>query len=253
MICKFVLLSTQRSGSTWVIDMLNSHPAVIAYSELLLEGASGRPKWGGAKDRDFWNDYFETARARRPSMDRRDLLFEYLDSVYAARNDCRAIGFKLMYGQFGAFPELLDYMEERDVAVVPLIRENPVDVLLSKAIAVQRGVFHSRGEESPGVIKVSLNPGELLSRLHAHQTEVEQKRKTFSRSGLSYLEVFYEELMSDCGRFGAVLELLGAAPEDVPLTSCLRKLNKVPHSQSIENYEAVANVLHQTPFERFLR
>jgi len=39
----FVLLSTQCSGSTWMIDMLNSHPKVVAYSVLFIGGGSGFP------------------------------------------------------------------------------------------------------------------------------------------------------------------------------------------------------------------
>ena len=52
---KFVMLTTQRSGSTWVIDMLNSHPRVVAYSELFLETSKERPVWGGAKDVLLYN------------------------------------------------------------------------------------------------------------------------------------------------------------------------------------------------------
>gem|GEM_PF-3850238 len=46
---KFVVLTTQRSGFTWVIEMLNSHPCVVTYSELFLETSKERPVWGGLK------------------------------------------------------------------------------------------------------------------------------------------------------------------------------------------------------------
>ena len=30
----FVLLTTQRSGSGWLVDLLDDHPAIVAYDEL---------------------------------------------------------------------------------------------------------------------------------------------------------------------------------------------------------------------------
>src|SRR5688572_14677903 len=102
MITPFVLLSTQRSGSTWVVDMLNSHPAIAAYSELFLEGGRGTPSWGGGKDIVFWHTYIESKRAQADGDQTTDLLYEYLDDLYRPRAALRAIGFKLMYGDAAA-------------------------------------------------------------------------------------------------------------------------------------------------------
>jgi LPS sulfotransferase NodH len=33
----FILLATQRSGSTWVVDMLNSHPRVVCHGGTRFE------------------------------------------------------------------------------------------------------------------------------------------------------------------------------------------------------------------------
>lgn len=249
----FVLLSTQRSGSTWVVDMLNSHPSVVAYSELLLEGARGRPQWGGAKDLLFWNDYYAAAHARGPDRPRHDLLYAYLDQVYAPRADCRAIGFKLMYGQFGAYPELLEYLKSREVAVVHLIRENLLDVLLSKEAAVERDVFHSRGKERLEDIKIHLDTRQLLQRLEAQRRDVERMRKRFADSGLPCLEVGYEALVADTALFDRILEFLSVPPAQAPLGSSLQKLNQAPRADLIANYAAVAAVLRGTPFESLLR
>lgn len=253
MIRPFVLLSTQRSGSTWVIDMLNSHPAITAYSELLLENAHGKPEWGGAKDLGFWNDYYGTEHARCSDTPRRGLLYKYLDQVYAPRANCSAIGFKLMYGQFGAFPELFDYMKKREVKVVHLIRENLLDILLSKETASQRDIFHSRVEDQLGEVRINLDTRQLLQRLETQLGGMERARRIFEGSGLPYLEVMYEDLISDAAWFDQILDFLCVSTARASLSSSLKKLNKAPHRDLIENYESVETVLRGTRFEALLR
>jgi len=253
MICPFVLLSTQRSGSTWVVDMLNSHPAVTAYSELLLENASGKPEWGGAKDLDFWNDYYRTEHARRSGVTRREILYDYLDQVYAPRTNCSVIGFKLMYGQFGAYPELLEYMKRREIKIVHLIRGNLLDILLSKESASLRDIFHSRVEEQSSKISIHLDTRQLVKQLETQLGDTEKARKTFQGTVLSYMEVLYEDLVSDTARFDHILRFLGVSNTRAMLNSSLKKLNRAPHRDLIENYESVETVLRGTRFETQLR
>jgi LPS sulfotransferase NodH len=253
MIRPFILLSTQRSGSTWVTDMLNSHPSVTAYSELLLQGASGKPKWGGAKDVAFWNGYYEEESKRRPEVARAELLFEYLDLVYLPRNDCGAVGFKLMYGQFGFFSELRDYIKARQVSVIHLIRENLIDVLISRETAVMRDLFHSRDEEPPKQTQISLEVRNIREQLESMSSDIERMRRTFHTLQLPYAEVFYERLTSDTSRFAAILDFLGVAPAKRPLRSSLKKLIRSSHRDTVENFPAVENALRGTQFEKHLR
>lgn len=108
---KFVLLTMQRSGSTWVIDYLNSHPKIVAYSEMFLENAHDKPKYGGAKDKIFWSSYLAKNREHNKLIKEKKILNQYLDSLFACEQAQQAIGFKLMYGQAGALPDLNDYLK----------------------------------------------------------------------------------------------------------------------------------------------
>ena len=77
----FVVLSTQRSGSTWVVDMLTSHPRVVAYSELFMHGGEGKPKWSGAQDLQYWQTYSQGKhRVAKPYW-----LWHYLGEAYRER------------------------------------------------------------------------------------------------------------------------------------------------------------------------
>jgi hypothetical protein len=88
---RFVVLSTQRSGSTWVVDMLTSHPRVVAYSELFMHGGEGTPKWGQEKDLPYWQSYARGktgGRVARPYW-----LWRYLGEAFNERPGVDAIGF----------------------------------------------------------------------------------------------------------------------------------------------------------------
>src|SRR5579864_4186919 len=105
----FVLLSTQRSGTSWVMDRLTKHPHVGGYGELLLAGVKGRPNWPpGSNDRPFLAGY---VHERRGGGGERGwghrYLFAYLDHLYEPRRELQAVGFKLMYSHVVRYPEVL--------------------------------------------------------------------------------------------------------------------------------------------------
>jgi LPS sulfotransferase NodH len=66
---KFIILTTQRSGSTWLTDLLNNHPHVRCYSELFLN--RDRPNeikpWHQEADpNDFFYSYKKNSKIPRP-------------------------------------------------------------------------------------------------------------------------------------------------------------------------------------------
>lgn len=248
----FVLLSTQRSGSTWVIDMLNSHPAVRAYGELLLENGKGK-RYGGAMDLEFFDEHLQAKRRAGADISASDALFKYLDMLYQPISGQQAAGFKLMYGQFGAYPELRAYLKDSHVAIIHLIRSNLLDVLLSKESAVQRNLFHHKGDNDLEQLRFRLDANQVAKRLTESRREINRAKTTFGAFGLPYMEVRYEELTADPSKFADVLNFLGVRPPDSVLQSALRKINVAPHSELIANYNEVAAVLAETEFSEFLR
>jgi hypothetical protein len=247
----FILLSTQRSGSTWVIDMLNSHPRITAYGELLLEDGRGK-RYGGELDLEFFDEFLEVRIGQQRNESSREILFQYLNKVYEPSEDLQALGFKLMYGQFGAYPDLKDYLIGNEIAIVHLIRVNLLDILISKETAVRRNVFHYPAEERPQEVKVRLDPGQILTRLEEQEREVERVKKRFTAFGIPYREIFYEELAADAAKFIDVLEFLGVRPLSFSLRSRLRRMNVLSQSELVSNYAEVKAVLAGSNFVSFL-
>jgi LPS sulfotransferase NodH len=249
---RFVLLSTQRSGSTWVIDTLNSHPAVTAYGELFLQNGQGSPPWGG-RDMVFYETFLKQKRDEMNRPQRLNQFLQYLETVYSTRNGNEATGFKLMYGQQGAHGDLYPYIVLNRISVVHLIRRNYLDIILSKEAAVARDLFHAHIGEEVQHVKVHLNAGDLLNRLRQQERDVEKARERFSRFALPYMEVYYEDLISGNQGFGLMLDFLRVKQRTAELVSPLRKLNPVAHREIIENYESVEDLLKGTAYAGLLR
>jgi LPS sulfotransferase NodH len=248
---RFVLLSTQRTGSTWAIDMLNSHPHVVAYAELFMHDGIGRPKWAGETDLVFWRTFLREHGQPGNRLRRTALLWQYLDRVYAGRPGVDAAGFKLMYSQLDVSRPLVPALALRRVRVIHLVRRNVLDVLVSLHAIGARGALHARGAVPP--VRVRVPTGDLVQRIEEHERAVDTARTRFAKLRLPWREVAYEELVAaPAEQFGALFEFLGTDPDAVP-SSPLTKLNPLAHEELIENYDEVRDALAGTPYAPFVR
>lgn len=238
----FIVLATQRTGSTWVVDMLNSHPRVVAYSELFLDGASGRPAWGGAKDVEFWHSFSAPTDA---SASGPPAVTGYLDEVYRTRSGIDAVGVKIMYRQLGGFPDLQSELSRRRVRVVHLTRD-PVDVVISAKAATTTSVFHSRDrlEHEP---TMHVDVGWFLREMECVMARRQLGLRIVERLALEVFDVAYEDLLADEGAFAEILEWLGVASPASVLSSSLQQVIRAPRERVIENYEELQGALASSP------
>jgi LPS sulfotransferase NodH len=247
-----VVLSTQRSGSTWMVDMLTSHPRVVAYSELFMHGGEGTPRWGHEQDLPYWQTYIREqggGRLTRPFQ-----LWRYLGRALEERPGVDAIGFKLMYSQLTRIAKpLTPALWLKRVRIIHLMRRNALDVVLSRdAGEARRGVLHAREGQSVEAVRVRLRTDDLLKRLTAHERQIEGARVRFKRVGIPYTEVIYEDLVADEKQgFDDLFRFLNVEP--APVSSSLQKINPTSHEELIENYGEVREALEGTKFAGQLR
>lgn len=256
----FLLLATQRTGSSWVQEMLDSHPGVKVYSELFIAGSRGRPLWGPG-DIDFIETYWEQ-RVRPPSaLTRQYWTMRYLQRVFG-QPDCAAVGFKYMYDQIRRSPPVLPYAAARRVRVVHLVRRNLLDVVVSSRRALHTGVFHLAGDGRPPIpwapaeldrSRFSLDPGQVVRELRRLTRERALVRGWLRLTRTPSIEVRYEDLLGDQARFGEILDFLGVARADPSrLRSGLQKIRSEPLQSVVENLGELRAALAGTSFERFL-
>ncbi len=243
----FVVLTSPRSGSGWLIDLLNSHPAIVAYPELFHTERRTAPDYG-AQDLP----YFEASldRGRRPRFIDQ---VAYLSSVYAARPDIRAVGFKLTYVQATANPAVLPLLSLRRVRAVHLVRTNLLAAAISWKLARLTGIYHVRRAEPVPADPVLLDVDGLRAELEERELAIERMRRRLGRLRLPRLEIAYEALVGRTDEtLAPVLRFLGLEPDVYRVESELQRAHAGPPLDQLGNPDEVRATLAGTRFEWML-
>lgn len=246
---RFVILATQRTGSTWLTDMLDSHPAISSYEELFLPADEDRRSWGPAHQ-EFFDNYYQGHVKHQWPLTRLFWALKYLEDLYAPRPGTDAVGMKLMYSQLKQRPWLLAYMVLRRVRIVHLVRSNLLDVILSGVTAKARSQYHALASDVVAPSTVTLPANDLVSELESLQRSVDRIRVLLKLLPAASIEVSYEELTRNDAAFRPVFGLLGVEPRR--LSSRFAKLNREPKAELIANYAEVQRALSGTRFEPLL-
>lgn len=245
---KFCILTTQRSGSLWLIDLMDSHPEIKAFKELFRIKKPNNI-WSDQNLPDFMS-FYEFQRTHlgiRPFK-----TFNYLKSIIDDYPiSYHAIGFKLMYNQVMVHPELLPKLVSDRYQIIHLVRNNYLDTVLSKINAKQKRIVHPTAD-----IKVSANhldPKALLRELNQQDWTVKTARKLLQALPNPSIEVTYESLCLDKEKvLNEITQFLGISTDQITYQSELKKINKGTYRDKISNYEEIEKVLSGTKFERFL-
>ena len=241
----FVIVGTQRTGTTWLRTLLDSHPSIHCFGEVLnLDDVTeaSYPKYVGAAP----------GRKLRHWLHRSGLLDEYLDQLLQSDSGTSA-GFKLMYSMTSwypyQFPMVLAYVRRRDLAVIHLTRQDVFRTHLSRVTARARKLWHTDktlGARPP----VAIPTATLLKSLRtlSHQDLI-WRRKLAEFQPLS---ISYEDLVDNFDvTTGQILAYLDADSE-VALNSNLKKINSDELHDVIENFEDVRDVLAGSEFAALL-
>lgn len=242
---KFVVLTSSRTGSTWLIDLLNMQPGVEAHGELFLDEPRTRPAIASRTDFPRFVEQDE----RRGSL-RIARVFSYLNRLYRGQ---RTVGFKLMYGQLRRYPELLVFLVLRRVRIVHLVRQNHLDAIISEDLAKLTGTSHVSAEAAGDVPKIQLDPSTLADRMRRRNRRPRQARWLVRLSGCPRLEVTYESLLEGDGELARIAAFLGIDRGLNPTKSSLAKRGSASHRDSLLNYEEVRQALSSTPYAGMLR
>ena len=163
-----IILTTQRTGSSFLCRYLNNHPSVYMYTEVFLQNSPAHSAFrhfyinncgGSAKKYSLLTNrlfrHFGINLIPQKSIE------DYLNSLvfnqehsapfpkigkgqqhYVKNKDAKLVGFKLMYGQLRLFPSIKDWIISNQVSVIHLMRKNQLHSFISKERARQAGVTH---------------------------------------------------------------------------------------------------------------
>jgi len=221
---KYIILTTQRSGSTWLVDTLNGVENSKAYSELFLR-TDKKLRVAGAND----VEQFCQVSGMRPFK-----TFRYLDRVYGG-NEC--IGIKLMYKQLLRNPEIFFYILSRRISVVHLVRKNSFNVVLSRMLKSVRGVAHVE-QKLEDNSRVYVNVQKVSRSIRIIEAQKSFFRAILNFFRIEHLEVNYEALVDDHEVLNHILRFVGCNG-CIKYRSKLVKIDDRSVSDKIQNYAEV--------------
>lgn len=240
----FIVLTTNRSGSVWVMSTLSGFQGVNSQGELFLP----RPRVSEKRwDSEFaYTRYIETNGMKiRPFS-----VFSYLNELYSMPG---IVGFKLMYAQLGLYPEILAYLIRNRIHVIHLVRQNHLDVLISYAVKAQIGKAHLlSGQSAPEVVRVTLDTKTLVRQIAWLRNKQNLARRLLTFCKLPHMEISYEDLLRDQTHFDKILNFLSIDLQDQKSPSTVVKIRRGGHRDVLRNYDEVKNALTNSHFATLL-
>jgi len=230
----FIILTTPRSGSTWLGSLLNDHPKVDVYGELFLPH-DVPDKYADMRKNDpekFFR-FREASRLKRPKV-----TSAYLDKVFSASKN--ACGFKLMAAPLIKHPEILLYCKRNQIKVIHLTR-NTQDRVISYAIAKQRNNFHNLKQPSDLSDKITLDI-KTVQKLYRRQKLLDNALKVITKIIRSpKISIDYQELHQNTDdTLNNIHEFLGLTAHKP--TSDLQKSSSIPYQEQIENFNDIEKI-----------
>lgn len=243
----FVIFFLERSGSSHLCSLLDSHPQICCGAE---EFTTRRVPETSPHDAPRYI-HSRQLKLLDPSNEQS---IEHLNNIFARSE--HASGFKLKYPiQFNRYPEITEsLLQMKDsVRVIHLDRENVLKKFVSKQVLVQQrqGDPNFRRSESVKFEPVHIDIDsmlETLTRFESQRQELEKLAKPFEHR----LAIEYERFNSD--QDSLVKELLEFlhVDEKHKLDSKFQKKTPQSMQESVANFDEMKQIIKGTTYEAML-
>ena len=186
---KFILLSSPRSGSSWLAALLRSHSNTVMFTELFKDGNIGYSGLGKCIDN---SEELTRYRDRAP--------LKFIDNIIFRKypQDIKAVGFKIhCYYQPTKDPLLIwSYLHSiPDIKIIFLKRKNYLKQMRSFKLAKITNSWSANKKEKIPVIKIRLEKEEcsmFFKELEIFESFFEQAFKN-----KSIYRIYYEDLLNN--------------------------------------------------------
>jgi LPS sulfotransferase NodH len=213
---RFVVLSSQRTGSTLLVRSLDSVPEIFCAGEIFHFGKH-------THHREFQYPYLKPgknalARAAAVLLQKRRLERHLAYFYGRAGEGVCAVGFKLMVSQAGRYPAIVGWLRRHSLTAIVLYRRNTFDATLSYCMARMTGRYHSdRAESQAKAEPVTIDETEFA---HCFDScAADRERLLELHRSLGGVLVAYEDMVRDWDRTIATIgEHLGLSRLRVPMS-----------------------------------
>lgn len=265
---KFILITSQRTGSTYISNYLHNHPQIAMYEEIMLKNSSTP---GGLKQfvnsnklKNFLFNIYNLRIIKKihsiiPIFIPINIIMkQYLeaffsrDKEYVNNNnifnnltnqldeDPKAIGFKLMINQIKNNPYLKNWIIENNLKIIILKRRNILKKYISSIASYKRKIAHSTKQ----VEKVKINIDLLHLKKYIHNTNNEYLMLDTFKKDNDYICINYEDFFSNPElQVTDLFNFLGVDRKVNIEKPILKKLNTQSLDEIINNCDEVIKYL----------
>jgi len=236
---KFVILFFERSGSSWLVDMLNSHPEISCLPEA------------------FYLNWDKNAgKIGKPAYTKPEDIEQQLHRIYESPK-AQSCGFKFKYPiQYNKYPDVVEFLNanKETIRMIFLYRKNR----LKGAISSQNNLRLRKLNKTSNLVgkDTDLEPLKLDIKKAINYTEW-RERSDFNffnwAKEFTHLHIVtYENLLTDTFQSVAdICSFLEVSSTYKP-SSKIRKATPDSIRQAITNYDELQEQLRCHPLEKYL-
>jgi LPS sulfotransferase NodH len=242
----FIVITTQRTGSSMFLDILDGYENIEGHMELFLDQDRKSPAMAGKNDYPRYYEWKKGELKIRPFS-----VFRYLSDLYARDS---SVGFKLMYSHLLKYPEILAFIAYKRLKIVHLIRNNFLDIVISEKLAELSGKSHTTTSTETNTQTIQLEPSEVLNRIKKldQNTQFIRKLMVFMKMN-NTIEIYYEDLLQNTSDAMAdVKSFLNIDLASEQKTSNLIKRQTKNKENLISNYDELKNAFSITEYKNLI-
>lgn len=224
---KFVIIAQPRSGTSMLVNTLNSIDGFNVYGELFIDG-----KRSMLMDRLNNDPHPQKVQQEMLIRSRSNNFYEsgkninqFLDDLYKKDNT----GFKLLLPHLKRYDGIREYIRQKNLFKIVLYRENKLNQVISSRTNRQKGKIH-------------INPNDVS---RAIKKLIQNDRELDKFCYGKFVKKTYEELTNDDDVKQLDLSWMGLGMVDVPL----RKYKSKKLKDKVENYD---DLISRAEFKKWL-
>lgn len=241
---KFCIITSQRSGSTWLSRLLGSHPQIRMLK--------GDPLWVDPSEYDNdlprYCNYKKTTKVPRPWS-----LFNYFELFENYENESHdLLGFKVMHNHIKRNPDFLIRLLTDNYKVIHLTRRNHLDLIISSEVGNQYKVYRVKKTDVKNR-PVTLDASSILQTFDFLERVYKYSELFLKFAPVPCLEVHYETLAANRDEtLSEIADFLEIENNSALFQTDLVKVNNGSYEDKISNYEEVAQVIKESKYAYLL-
>ena len=223
---RFLIYSQPRTGSTWLVDLLNNHPEIACDGEIFNSDCK--------RSRCVWS--------------RRLLRLYPIPYLQLRAATCKdpAYGFKVLHYQIHHQKGLLRRLHQRGWKIIHLRRAQLWSQAVSDQLAIQTKRYHRTHDDPVHADQVRIEPAAILAKIDVLKRQ--SLSETRALEGMPHLRIEYErDLVDDSVRdltLSRIHVMLGVSIK--PGSSVLLPTYDRPMDQVVANYQEIVECVRHS-------